>query len=103
MKLPDEFIFYPLGDVDDTNMRRFRITYEQDRTDGNTNGAATYSHIDYFEDRTTNLPTIIISDDATLQIDGIQVGDDMKSFESLGIQINCKYTVHIYSFIHKYI
>jgi hypothetical protein len=80
MSLPDEFIFYPVGNEGD--LRRFKITFHSEL-------ASQYLTMEYYDDATTLLPKMIISPSSEiLFVDKMEVGlDQMRTFESLGINI----------------
>jgi hypothetical protein len=80
MSLPDEFIFYPVGD--EGSLRRFKITFYSEL-------AAQYFTMEYYDDAATFLPKMMISPSSEiLLVDKMEVGlEKMRAFESLGINI----------------
>lgn len=73
--LPDDFIFHYVGEVGD--MRRFRISYQQEE-------AAEWEHIDFFDDKATKLPKLLLLNKVYLEMHNVKEGSAMDTFESLG-------------------
>ena len=77
MNIPDDFLFYPLGVIEESNMRRFRLSYMIDTEEHPLAPENTWMHIDYFDDMTTHLPKVLIDNDGSIiQMDDIRTYDD---------------------------
>lgn len=91
MSLPDDYIFYFLPDEQgDSSLRRYRISYQIDEKYAEfVDDPHEWYHIDYFEDKITNLPKVLLTPDGSiLQIDDIKLHEDAIKFQDTQFQVS---------------
>lgn len=92
MTLPDDYIFYPLDNTGPNNdLMHFRISYQPEipeyiRTSLSVLApiaADLWVHLDYFEDRVTKEPKLLLVGNDIIEMSNYKPGDSMSSVENI--------------------